>query len=338
MKAWRIYEPNHLKFDEMDAQPVGEGCVKLKMLRSAVSQMDVRLYTGKLKAEYPLILGRQGVGMVTEVGEGVTSYKRGDRVAVNPVTPCRSCSACVSGHPHECTHTLTYGMTEDGFLRDFAVVPADDLIGLPDRISDTDAIFLEHIAMAINTVGALDLEKGEHIVVYGATLVGLILAQAAIYYQAVPVLVDMRADRLSLAESLGVYYTVNPVESDPFKKIFTITGGRMAETVAFMADCGMRPGQALSYVAAGGRVAFVGWKELLDETDASIAPVIANRLKVTGVSCSGRNMPSAVNMLANKAINVEKLVSKEVGIEQAGDIIAESAAYSDKYLKVPVKI
>ena len=320
MKAWRIYEPNHLKFDEMDAQPVGEGCVKLKMLRSAVSQMDVRLYTGKLKAEYPLILGRQGVGMVTEVGEGVTSYKRGDRVAVNPVTPCRSCSACVSGHPHECTHMLTYGMTEDGFLRDFAVVPADDLIGLPDRISDTDAIFLEHI------------------VVYGATLVGLILAQAAIYYQAVPVLVDMRADRLSLAESLGVYYTVNPVESDPFKKIFTITGGRMAETVAFMADCGMRPGQALNYVAAGGRVAFVGWKELLDETDASIAPVIANRLKVTGVSCSGRNMPSAVNMLANKAINVEKLVNKEVGIEQAGDIIAESAAYPDKYLKVPVKI
>lgn len=225
MKAWRIYEPNHLKFDEMDAQPVGEGCVKLKMLRSAVSQMDVRLYSGKLKAEYPLILGRQGVGMVTEVGEGVTSYKRGDRVAVNPVTPCRSCSACVSGHTHECTHTLTYGMTEDGFLRDFAVVPADrSFIGLPDRISDTDAIFLEHIAMAINTVGALDLEKGEHIVVYGATLVGLILAQAAIYYQAVPVLVDMRADRLSLAESLGVYYTVNPVESDPFKKIFTITG------------------------------------------------------------------------------------------------------------------
>lgn len=43
-------------------------------------------------------------------------------------------------------------------------------------------------------------------------------------------------------------------------------------------------------------------------------------------------------MLANKAINVEKLVSKEVGIEQAGDIIAESAAYPDKYLKVPVKI
>ena len=276
--------------------------------------------------------------MVTEVGEGVTAYKRGDRVAVNPVTSCGACAACVSGHPHECNHTLTYGEQEDGFMRDFSVVSAEDLIKLPDRISDNDAVFLEHIAMAINAVGALDLDKGEHIVVYGATLVGLILAQAAIYYQAVPVLVDMRADRLELAESLGVYYTVNPVDIDPFKKIFAITGGRMAETVAFMADSRMRPGFALNYAAQGGRVAFVGWKELLDETDASIAPVIEKRLKVTGVGCNGRNMQSAVNMLANKAVNVEKLVSKEVDLSHAGEVVAEYAAYPDKYLKVPVKI
>lgn len=338
MKAWRIYEPNTVRFDEMDSQPVGEGCVKLKMLRSAVSLTDTAIYSGKLKVEYPLILGRQGVGMVTETGEGVTAFKRGDRVAVNPVVPCRVCGECLAGHPHECSHTLTYGETEDGFWRDFAVVSADDLIGLPDRISDTDAVFLEHIAMAIQTVSELDLEKGEHIVIYGATLVGLILAQVAMYYQAVPVLVDMRADRLELAESMGVYYTVNPVSSDPYKKIFTITGGRMAETVAYMAGGGMRPGIALGYAAPGGRVAFVGWRETLEEPDACITPVIDRRLRVTGVSGAGRHMPSAVNMLANKTVSVEKLATKEIDLTAAGDYVADLAAYPGKYMKVIVKI
>lgn len=338
MKAWRIYEPNTVRFDEMDSLPVGEGCVKLKMLRSAISYTDAQIYLGKLKVEYPLILGRQGVGMVTEVGANVTGYKRGDRVAVNSVAPCRVCGDCLDGRPYECRHALTYGESEDGFLRDFAVVSADDLIGLPDRITDTEAVFLEHIAMAINTVSELNLEKGEHIVIYGATLIGLILAQVAMYYQAVPVLVDMHADQLRLAEKLGVYYTVSLVDSDPYKKIFTLTGGKMAETVAFMSGCGISPSIALNHAAQGGRVAFIGWRELYDDHDTSIGPVIAKRLKVMGINGTGRHVQSAINILINKAVNVEKLVTKEVNIEDVGKTIADVAANPGNYLKVPVKI
>lgn len=83
------------------------------------------------------------------------------------------------------------------------VVPQSDLILLPPKVTPEEGVFIESVALAIAALDKLKLEKGEHIVIMGATGVGLILAQAALYYQAVPILVDLRRDRLELAERLG---------------------------------------------------------------------------------------------------------------------------------------
>ncbi len=337
MKAWRVYGPHDVRLDDMDSQPVGENCVKLKLLHSAISLNDVGVYDGSVKADYPIIIGRHGIGMVTEVGEGVRNLSRGDKVAVSPHACCHACANCLSGKTADCDKTLTFGETEDGFLRDFAVVSADDVFSLPDRIELKDANFLEHIAMAVNTVGKLDLEKGEHIVIVGAGINGIALAQVAMYYQAVPILVDMHADKLELASRLGVYYTVNSVETDPFKKIFSLTGGRMAETVAYIAGGSMPFGRTLDYAAKGGRVAVVGW-HVPEELNAPLSTVMTRRLTVMGVSDIGRNLSSAINMLANKSVNVSQLISREIGFDECGTVIEEMAANPGKYIKVVVHI
>lgn len=337
MKAWRVYEPGVLRLDDMDSQPVGENCVKIKLLAASVSLSDVDVFDGKLKADYPIILGRHGVGMVTEVGEGVQTLSRGDKVAASPYACCHACASCLGGRTAECEKALTFGETEDGFMRDFAVVSADDVFAIPDRIEDKDALFLEHIAMAVNTVSKLDLEKGEHIVIVGASITGIILAQVAMYYQAVPVLVDVRADRLELAAKLGVYYTVNSVDTDPYKKIFSLTGGRMAETVAYMAGSNMPFGRSLEYAAKGGRAAIVGWHSF-DDLEAPLSTVMSRRLTVMGVTDTGKNISSAINMLANKTVNVSSLISKEIPFAEAGDYVKEISALPHKYMKVIVKM
>ena len=111
MKAWKVTSERSVELIDMGAQPVAENCVKLKMLTALVGTHESTLYK-KGGSTLPLIVGRQGVGMVTEVGEKVTSFKRGDRVFIRPVSPCGKCSNCKNGKKSECEHGYVYGKTE----------------------------------------------------------------------------------------------------------------------------------------------------------------------------------------------------------------------------------
>ena len=218
MKGW-ILSDDGSRIKETEAVRAGNKEVKIKMITAIVPD----------SAGNGVIAGNDGVGMVTEVGDEVTSVKRGDRVFVRPVSACGACAKCRAGKRSECEKGVVYGKTADGTLRDFMIVPASDLILLPPQVDEETAIFTSLVATAIETFGRLNVEKGEHVVILGANAQGLIAAQVAIYYQAIPVLVDYREDLLDLGRKLGIYYTVNAVDADPVKKVFTITCGKMAE-------------------------------------------------------------------------------------------------------------
>lgn len=338
MKAWRLHDKEKLTLDELPVQNVGPDCVKLKTLACGISITDVLMYEGKMPlSSSPLIMGRQCVGLVVETGENVTGLSRGNRVAADPFVCCKTCAPCKSGKCDECEKMLCYGVNDNGFMSDFSVVPANMLYVLPDRVQDSDAVFIEHIALSINTVSKLGLDKGEHIVIVGANALGIILAQVAIYYQAVPILVDTDAEMLSLAESLGVYYTVNSVEADPMKKIFSLTGGKMAETVAFITTSHMAFGRSLEYATNGGRVALVGCSDIADELSGSFASILNKQLKVVGVNNGARMFPAAINLLATRTVDVSKLVSCEIKFTDVEKCVREHVENRDRFIKAVVK-
>ncbi|MDR2201555.1 MAG: zinc-binding dehydrogenase [Clostridiales bacterium] len=339
MKAWRIYGAGDVRLDEMKSEPVGEGCVKLKITHSSVSLTDRLIYGGVMQtAKSPLTLGRTCVAMVTEAGEGVQSLGRGDLVVVPPYSGCGVCSACKSGRFGDCIQMLTYGVDEDGLLRDFAVVPQIDAVKLPDRVNAEDAVFTEHIAIAIAAMQRLNLEKGEHVVIAGANVIGIILAQIAIYYQMVPVIIDERAERLELAERLGVYYTVNNVQEDVKQRVFSITGGRMADAVVHLASAAQPLAKSLEYAKKGGRAVVVGWNGVAVDLNVPLNTMLFRQLTIEGVNNGARSVKSAINMLAQKSVAVAPMISKQIGFDAVGAALAESAALPDKYMKIVVKL
>ena len=338
MKAWRLHEKEKLSLDELPAQSVGDGCVKLKTLASGISLTDTAMYTGKLPLESsPLIIGRQCVGMVTATGEGVSGLVRGDRVPADPCVCCKTCPPCKANRADECEKMICYGVNDNGFLSDFTVASANALYKLPERITDGDALFIEHIALSINAVSKLNLEKGEHIVIVGADALGIILAQVALYYQAVPILVDTDGESLALAENLGVYYTVNSVDADTMKKIFAITGGKMADCVAFVTTSRMAFGRSLEYASVGGRVALAGWTEVTEEFSGSFSAILDKKLKVVGVNNGAKLFPAAINLLATRTVDVSKLVSREVKFDDVENFIKEQADNADGFILAAVK-
>lgn len=337
MKAWKITAPRTVEQISSPSEPVGPGQVKVKIGYCLVSRPDIMTYKAETAAELPVVPGGSCCGMVVETGEGVGDLERGDRVFIHPQKYCGVCAACKAGHYSSCENVGYYGITCDGFMRDFAVVQSIDCTKLPERIQGRDAVFLDYIAIAVQTISALDIRKGEHIAIAGASTLGIILGQVALYYQTVPILVDTNPEYLDKASQLGIYYTINAAECNARNKIFHITGGKMAECAAHIASGEIPVSDSISFAGRGGRLAIVGRYGCRHELDCSLRPVIENGITVIGVSSGAKNTQVAVNMLANKAVSVAPLVTGEAGFDDIPRIFEENADVNN-HLKTVIKM
>lgn len=339
MKAYRIQSPHTIRLDELTAQPVGETCVKLKNLICGIAGTDLAVFSGEKPVQYPIIPGRQCVGFVTEVGEDVNGLARGNRVVVYSQASCHTCRACKDARYYECEKPAVFGVDDNGFLSDFSVVSSDDVFAIPDRLKDEEAIFTEHTSLAINVLSRLNVEKGEHLVIVGASIVGIILAQVAMYYQAVPIVVDMHEDLLNIAKRAGVYYTVNTVEEDAGKKVLSLTGGHMADACAFMPSSTVPLTNALDYCCNGGRVAIVGRAaSTRGDMRCNLAQLLEKNLDLFTVTDCGKNYSAAINMLANRTVAVDMLPTHIVTFDKAGEAIENAAQDNSATEKLLVKV
>lgn len=337
MKAYRIHSPHTIRLDELDALPVGENCVKLKNLMCGISATDKAVYTGRLGAQYPIIPVRQCVGFVSEVGSEAVKLQRGNRVVTYPHASCHSCKACKESRFYDCEKPTLFGVGEDGFLSDFSVVSADDVYAIPDWIKDEEAVFIEHIAMAINAISRLNIEKGEYVVIIGASVVGIILAQVALYYQAVPIVVDMNRDMLGIAQKAGAYFIVDAVTDDVNKKILGITGGHMADACAYIVTSGMPVQNVFDYTAPRGRVALVGrYNET--ELNCNLNVFFEKNIDLVTVGDCGKNYSAAINMLANHTVSVDLLREPIVSFDDVPRLFDELASNPEANLKQLVKM
>ena len=103
-----------------------------------------------------LIIGHEPVGVIAELGPGVTGYAVGERVLVGAITPCGQCRACLSGQLSQCGHGAGYealggwrfGNTINGAQAEYLLVPhaMANLAKIPDELSDEQVVLLADIA------------------------------------------------------------------------------------------------------------------------------------------------------------------------------------------------
>lgn len=184
MKAWQIVSKGEFRLVEKDGT-VDSGEVKVKVNKAALACTDLELYKGQGNAMFPIVPVMSAVGQISE-GSELAGLQKGERVVL---------------YPYEMDPDTTYnkkrvlapdvkimGLDTDGFLCDFVTVPHEKAYILPEGVSDSAALFTEYIALGIKVIEALHVEKGQYITILGANTIGNIIAQLALYYQIVPVL------------------------------------------------------------------------------------------------------------------------------------------------------
>ena len=296
---------------------------KIKILRAGVCESDVAVFAGRITdANLPLCPTRIAVGLVSE-SEDIT-LRKGQRVMLSPYTRLENGNYVING------------LKNDGYLADYVYAPLHNIYTVPLGISDNAFTFIEDIAMAMNIVEKLDIEKTKYVMLYGCTTVNLIIAQLCIYYQAIPIVIDNDSTRLDLARELGVYYAINFVEEDVLQKLKEITSGKLVEYMILSSDVCDEVGRMLHYVRKNGKVAIVGYNNAIPPLKGDLAPIITNNLTVFGISDGFGEIETAINMLATEVVKVDCLIEQEIDISEAQQVFSDLAK-KHNYLKTIFK-
>ncbi|TQF06634.1 Zn-dependent alcohol dehydrogenase [Kitasatospora acidiphila] len=210
-----------LELAEIELPAPGPGQVRVRLAAAGVCHSDLSLANGVLRAPAPVVLGHEGAGTVTAVGEGVTTVRPGDQVVLNWAPSCGSCHFCEISEPWLCERAAdaygqTYGTLADGTgvypglgvaaFAEETVVGERALLPLPDGVPLASAALLG--CAVLTGYGAVHnaarVRAGESVVVYGLGGVGLAVLQAARIAGAGPIVaVDVSPEKEELARRHG---------------------------------------------------------------------------------------------------------------------------------------
>lgn len=324
MKAWQVAGAKSVNLiEETLSRDVDE--LKIKITKAALSSTDIAIYEGKGDT-YPIIPARAAIGLVSEASG---AFKLGERVVIDPyVLPDD-----IAKGSERVPDVKVMGVDLDGLLRDYVVVPKANAHILPESVKDDDALFMEYIAIGIKTLDALLIEKGDYIVIAGAGTLGIIIAQLALYYQVIPILLDTDSSLLALAESFGIFYTVNPTISDAQERILEITSGRLADHTIYSLKCPIMPYLVLGFTKDCGNLAITGYNRFV-EKEFKLNTILQKQLAIVGIENGVGEIQSAINMLATGVIKTNGLVGKEISFDELPVLLKETDEFPLKYNKV----
>ena len=280
MKAWRFYGFNDLRLDEVPAPICRPGHVLVEPLCVQPSVTEAQLAKGiptlafdrikrRFETEAPVqLFGHEFCARIIELGEGVSGFQMGDRVAARAKLPCGGCSLCRTERSALCRKGPVIGFDLPGCFSEVAILPAIALVKVDDAISDSEAACLQSLSDSVAAVETAQLCMGDTVVIFGQGSMGLECLQVARLSGAGRIItVDVREESCKISRKLGADHALNARTTDVLTAILDLTEGNGADVVFECAGGSPKQGlagtntlrQAIDAVRSGGKIVGVSW-------------------------------------------------------------------------------
>lgn len=336
MKAYTYVKPGLASFVDVDKPVIRKPTDAIvRIVKTTICGTDLHIIKGDVPAcQSGTILGHEGIGIVEEVGEGVSNFKKGDKVLISCVCACGKCYYCKKGIYAHCEDEggWIFGHLIDGMQAEYLRVPHADntLYHTPEDLSDEALVMLSDILPTGYEIGVLKgkVEPGCSVAIIGSGPVGLAaLLTAQFYSPAKLIMVDLDDNRLETALSFGATHKVN--SSDPekaIKEIYDLTDGRGVDVAIEAVGIPATFDFCQKIIGVDGTVANCGVHGKPVEFD--LDKLWIRNINVTTGLVSTNTTPQLLKALESHKIEPEKLVThyfKLSEIEKAYEVFSKAA-------------
>ncbi|QAY60116.1 alcohol dehydrogenase [Microbacterium protaetiae] len=293
---------------------------------------DTHVFDGEFEGTvFPLVPGHEATGTIVALGEGVNDgvfdFAVGDHVAINPSTTCGECEFCLNGHQNLCPQWNGLGVVaSDGASQQFFVAPSRNVYKLKPDTDLYQAALIEPLACAIRGWDVLPRRLGDHVLVYGAGTMGLLMAQLAGRAGAATVsIVDLNESRLDVAAECGIqnrFTSADDAERAKWDVVIDCTGNIRAiedaltrvKPAGFFQDFGVAPA---------------------DRT-AQYSPfrVYRDEISIVGTMAVLNSFGRAVELFEAGAINATAMISHSFTLDDYADALAMFRAGTGRKLQI----
>lgn len=210
------------------------------------------------------ILGHEGIGVVEQVGSGVTEFHVGDRVIISCITSCMKCEFCKKGMPSHCKHGgWILGNLIDGTQAEFVRIPYADgsLYRFPEGADEEALVMLSDTLPTAFECGVVNgqVKPGDTVAIVGAGPIGLAALLTAQFYSPAKVyVIDMDANRLSIAKRLGASDVIDSSDGTAAAQVLRLNEGSGVDVAIEAVGVPAAVDICQSIIGPGGRLANIG--------------------------------------------------------------------------------
>src|SRR6266496_6372245 len=216
MKANVFHGKNDIRVEEVERPRVEVGEAVIRVTLTTICGTDLHILKGEYPVKSGLVIGHEPVGVIHELGVGVTGYAVDERVLVGAITPCGQCNYCLSGDWSQCGGPIggwKFGNTINGAQAEYLLVPnaQANLAKIPDDLRDEQVVLLADIASTgFSGAESANIHIGDSVAVFAQGPIGL-CATAGAKLMGASFIIGVESDpvRVKMSKGMGADVVLN---------------------------------------------------------------------------------------------------------------------------------
>lgn len=348
MRATVFHGIGDIRVGEVPRPRPGAGEALIRVTTTTICGTDLHIVRGEYPVRPGLVIGHEPVGVIAELGAGVSGYAVGDRVLVGAITPCGQCLACLSGHHSQCGHGGTcealggwrFGNTIDGAQAEYLLVPnaQANMAKVPDELTDEQVVLLADIASTgISGAESGNVTLGDKVAVFAQGPIGICASIGARLLGASLVIgVDGDDHRLAMAKKMGVDVVLDYRKVDVVSEIRRLTGGVDVAIEALGTQQTFE--SALRVLRPGGTLSSLGvYSGKLEIPYDAFGAGLADYRIVTTLCPGGKErMRRLIEMVRSRRLDLRPLITHRFKLDDIGEAYRLFGERRDGVMKVAI--
>jgi alcohol dehydrogenase len=346
MRALVFRGPNSIRVERVPIPRPGVGEAVIRITLTTICGTDLHI----LKGEYPvrpgLVIGHEPVGVIHELGAGVTGYAVGDRVLVGAITPCGQCADCLTGHWSQCGGPIggwKFGNTIHGAQAEYLLVPhaQANLAKIPAELSDEQVVLLADIASTgISAAESAQLKIGDTAAVFAQGPIGL-CATAGARLKGASLVIGVEADpiRAAMARRMGADVVLDFTQCDVVAEIRRLTGGRGVDVAIEALGTQATFENSLRALKPGGTLSSLGvYSGKLSVPVEPFAAGLGDHKIITTLCPGGKErMRVLMELVRHGRLDLVPLLTHTFSLDRITDAYELFGARRDNVIKVAIR-